>query len=144
MMLIDRPQEQETLFKEIIFRKLNVREAEGIARQIAVERVRKLMDPELVDLEEKFKESLGTRVRIEKKEKGGKITIDFFSPDDLRDLLEKLSQEKTVELPQEIIEKPVEEVVEEAPALTEEEEQDISEGTDMEDESLYSVTNFSI
>lgn len=67
LMLVDRPEEQETLFKEIVFKKLNVREAEGIARRIAVERARKLMDPELIELEDKFKESLGTRVRIEKK-----------------------------------------------------------------------------
>src|SRR3989344_4590802 len=67
MMLIDRPQEQETLFKEILFKKLNVREAEGIARHIAVERARKLIDQELIDIEDQFKEKLGTRVRIEKK-----------------------------------------------------------------------------
>ena len=41
LMLIDRPEEQNTLFKEILSRRLNVREAEGIARRIAVERARK-------------------------------------------------------------------------------------------------------
>ena len=41
LMLIDRPEEQTTLFKEIIFRKVTVREAEQIARKIALDRVRK-------------------------------------------------------------------------------------------------------
>ncbi|MES2214273.1 MAG: ParB/RepB/Spo0J family partition protein [Patescibacteria group bacterium] len=79
MMLTDRKEEQETLFKEIMFKKLNVREAESIARHIAIERARKLIDPELIEMEDRFKETLGTRVRIEKKEKGGRVTIDFFS-----------------------------------------------------------------
>ncbi|MDB5194441.1 MAG: parB, partial [Parcubacteria group bacterium] len=148
MMLIDRPEEQETLFKEIMFKKLNVREAESIARHIAVERARKLMDPELMDLEDRFKASLGTRVRIEKRparpgepdgEQGGKLTIDFFSPNDLRALLEKLSQEVT----------PISEVkAEEIPLPTEDEKLDMSEGAKEEmekgDEDLYSVTNFTV
>ena len=64
MMLTDRKEEQETLFKEIIFKKLNVREAEQIARNIAVERARKLIDQELIEIEKEWKEKLGTRVRI--------------------------------------------------------------------------------
>jgi len=129
MMLIDRPQEQETLFKEILFKKLNVREAEGIARHIAVERARKLIDQELIDIEDQFKEKLGTRVRIEKKpastqggEEGGRVTIDFFNKDDLRSLLGRIISD-----------------ADGAKILMEDKPQ-----TDENDESLYSVTNFSI
>lgn len=141
MMLVDRPEEQETLFKEIMFKKLNVRDAEGIARRIAFEKARKQMDPELVDLEEKLKESLGTRVRIEKKDEGGKLTIDFFSQDDLQmlfDILTKKQSQKPVEI--------TEQKIEDAPVLTEEEKIEMSEGTDMdkEDEDLYSINNFSV
>ena len=91
MMLTGRLPEQETLFKEIIFKKLTVREAEAIARTIAQDRIRKkehVPDPELVDLEEKFAESLGTRVHIERRENGGKLSIDFFSNEDLHHILE--------------------------------------------------------
>lgn len=90
LMLIDRPDEQNTLFKEILSRRLNVREAEGIARRIAIERARKkelILDPDLIEMENKLNESLGTRVHIEKREKGGRIMIDFFTNDDLRDIL---------------------------------------------------------
>jgi ParB family chromosome partitioning protein len=90
MMLCDRPDEQSTLFKEIVFKKLTVRETEGIARRIAVEKVRKVerkFDPEIVELENKVSQSLGTRVAIEHKQQGGKITISFFSDDDLKNLL---------------------------------------------------------
>jgi hypothetical protein len=44
----------------------------------------------MIEMEKNFTETLGTRVRIEKGKTGGKVTIDFFSPEDLRSLLEKL------------------------------------------------------
>lgn len=145
MMLIDRPQEQETLFKEIIFKKLNVREAEGIARHIAVERARKLVDHELIEIEDMFKEKLGTRVRIEKRDEGGRVSIDFFNKDDLRALLERIVMEgETNNKPIEV-ESP-EKVAEDAPILTEEEKivaEDVPKSEE-DDESLYSVQNFSI
>lgn len=90
LMLGTRPQEQVTLFKEIIYKRVTVREAESAARRIAVERARRkdlIIDSELVALEEKLRESLGTRVRIERLEKGGRIHIDFFSHDDVRAIL---------------------------------------------------------
>jgi ParB family transcriptional regulator, chromosome partitioning protein len=86
MMLASRPEEQQTLFKEILYRKITVREAERIARRIATEKARKkelLPNPELMEIEQKLQETLGTRVHIEQKEVGGKITIDYFSNDDL-------------------------------------------------------------
>jgi ParB family transcriptional regulator, chromosome partitioning protein len=155
MMLVDRPEEQETLFKEIIFKKLNVREAESIARHIAVERARKLIDPELID---KFKETLGTRVRIEKKDEGGKVTIDFFSKDDLRALLEKLitgaDRAEAENLPAQagymnadkiLEDMNVKEVVDQAEPLTEEDKLMIeSDPQDEEDQDLYSLKNFNI
>lgn len=90
LMLIDRPEEMNVLFKEIMIKKLTVRETEAIARRIAYDKVRKkklAYDPELVDLEEKLREKLGTRVQIERKETGGKVMIDFFSNEDLRSLI---------------------------------------------------------
>ena len=91
LMLIDRKEEQQTLFKEIMDRKMSVRESERVARRIAIERTRKdILPPELMSLEKELTESLGTRVRIEPKDKGGKVTIDFFSPEDLEHLHSKL------------------------------------------------------
>ncbi len=90
LMLIDRPEEQMVLFKEIMFKKMTVRDAEKAARKIAFDKVRKkeyLLDPEIAEMEERLQESLGTRVHIEKKENGGYITIDFFTNDDLHTIL---------------------------------------------------------
>lgn len=91
LMLIDRKEEQETLFKEIIFKQLTVREAESIARRIATERIRKKdrgFNPEIIELEKRLAESLGTRVQIEQRDIGGKLVIDFFSNEDLHKILE--------------------------------------------------------
>ncbi len=92
MMLRDQPEERDTLFKEILFKKLSVRDAEKIARSVAKDKVRKIdttYDPKLTEYERKFSENLGTRVSIEKKTKGdgGKIVIDYFSPTDLDAIL---------------------------------------------------------
>lgn len=152
MMLIERPQEQETLFKEIIFKKLNVREAESIARNIAIERARKLVDHELIELEAELKEKLGTRVRIESRvgkagqdggEGGGVVKIDFFNKDDLRALVEKLNMEIAKV---EATETTPHEVLAEATPLTEEEKilAEDQPKAEAEDENLYSVSNFSI
>lgn len=84
LMLMDRPLEQQTLFKEILTKRLTVRDSEQVARRIATDRARKPdLTPELLLLERELTEKLGTRVRIEKKDQGGKVLIDFFSVDDL-------------------------------------------------------------
>ncbi len=84
LMLMDRSAEQQTLFKEIISKRLTVRDSEQVARRVATERARKGdLTPELLLLERELTEKLGTRVRIEKKDQGGKVLIDFFSVDDL-------------------------------------------------------------
>jgi len=96
LMLIDRLPEQVVLFKEIMTKKLTVREAESLARRVATEKIRnkeKYLDPATIELEKNFTESLGTRVRIERHKEGGKVVIDFFNPDDLRILLEKLNNQ---------------------------------------------------
>lgn len=96
MTLNDRPEERETLFREIILKRLPVRAAERIARSIAQERVHKhhRKSPEMVELEKSLTETLGTRVIIETNAEGGRLLIDFFSPDDLRQLVATLAIEQ--------------------------------------------------
>lgn len=98
MMLSTRPEEQLVLFKEILYKKVSVREAERIARRIASDKVRKkeyIIDPHIQELETKLRDALGTRVHIEKKEVGGQIMIDFFSDEDLNTILIMLESQKS-------------------------------------------------
>ena len=99
MALNSRPEERETLFKEIILKRLPVRAAERIARSIAQERVHKYhrKSPEMVALEKSLTETLGTRVIIEPNAEGGRLLIDFFSPDDLQQLVATLAVEREEE-----------------------------------------------
>lgn len=97
MMLQDRPEEQDVLFKEIVFKKISVREAERIARKIAHDKIRKIpasADPEIAEMQELLQETFGTRVHIDRKPNTevGKITIDFFSPADLRQILDTIKR----------------------------------------------------
>ncbi|NQV88666.1 MAG: ParB/RepB/Spo0J family partition protein [Parcubacteria group bacterium] len=141
MMLTDRPDEQNTLFKEIMSRKMTVREAEMIGRKIAYDKIRKkeyLVDPEMKNIEERFAQSLGTRVSIERKENGGKIMIDFFSNDDLLTLLHliKTNQENKPESKDVSVEKE-----------TQDSSADFADDRskeEKEDEGLYSIKDFSI
>lgn len=90
LMLIDRPEEQHVLFRDIMLRKLTVRDAEKISRKIATERVRKsnlLPDAQLMEIEHEIGTILGTRVNIAKKEEGGRIQIDFFNEEDLQNIV---------------------------------------------------------
>jgi ParB family chromosome partitioning protein len=94
LMLADRPEEQQTLYKEILIKRMTVRDAENIARKIAFDRVRKkeyLYAPELLVMERELGEALGTRVAIETKENGGKLTIDFVTEEDLRNIFSHLA-----------------------------------------------------
>jgi ParB family chromosome partitioning protein len=102
LMLVDHPEEQMVLFKEIVYKKITVREAEKLARKIAYDRVRKkefMPDPEITELEEEFQEKLGTRVHIDRKELGGQIKIDFFSTEDLRTILELINKSEVEKNP---------------------------------------------
>jgi len=94
LMLCDRTQEQNVLFREIMLKKMTVRDAEKISRKIAYDKVRKkerMYDPDIVELEEEAANILGARVMIESREKGGKIEIDFIDDEDLRRILATLS-----------------------------------------------------
>lgn len=89
LMLNKYPEEQQTLFKEIIYKKITAREAERIARNVASERTRKPKredDPQVQEMEKKLTNKLGTRVQIEKRKVGGKLVIDYFSNEDLQEL----------------------------------------------------------
>jgi len=107
LMLADHPEEQLVLFKEIVYKKITVREAEKLARKIAYDRVRKkefMPDPEITELEEEFQEKLGTRVHIDRKELGGQIKIDFFSTEDLRAILDLINKSAVEKKPEEMLE----------------------------------------
>ncbi len=155
LMLADHPEEQLVLFKEIVYKKITVREAERLARKIAYDRVRKkefMPDPEITELEEEFQEKLGTRVHIDRKELGGQIKIDYFSTEDLRTILNSIQKsdmdKKSNGLPAQA------EMLENHIANMSVQTEDISGVTPLDDRTkdeiqkddsdLYNISNFSV
>jgi ParB family chromosome partitioning protein len=148
LMLVDHPEEQLVLFKEILYKKITVREAERLARKIAYDRVRKpefMPDPEITELEEEFQEKLGTRVHIDRKDLGGQIKIDFFSTEDLRAILDLIQRSEIGKKPDEMLDKHIEE------SATQISTDDIlaiddrtKDETQKDDADLYNISNFSI
>ncbi|MBN1647067.1 MAG: ParB/RepB/Spo0J family partition protein [Spirochaetales bacterium] len=89
------PAGQKTLFKRICSEGLSVREAESLSAELnnagktPVKTSTKpageksVKDADLADIEQKFIDSLGTRVQIRGTVEKGKIEINYFSRDDL-------------------------------------------------------------
>ncbi len=163
LMLSDRGEEQMVLFKEILYKKINVRDAEKYARRIAVDRIRNkeyIPDPDIIEMESKLTDALGTRVHIERKENGGSITIDFFTNDDLATILSLIKDRegeiKPTMLDNFIAQNEVVENIENTdtvtilPGFIEKIEAEINEAEveaekEKEDDSdLYNIQNFSI
>lgn len=98
LMLTDRPDEQNVLFREIVLRRMTVRDAEKISRSIASEKVRRVdkrYSPEIVEMEEKASQHLGARVHIEPKQKGGRIRIDYLDEDELKQIMAAIEENRS-------------------------------------------------
>lgn len=90
LMLVDYPEDQKNLYTKIVADKLSVRDAELAARNIARDRARASLDPETRMLQEKLENVLGTRVNIERRGPKGKISIEFFSEEELQSISDKI------------------------------------------------------
>jgi len=114
LMLSDRPEERDTLFREIVLKKTSVRVTEQLVRRIATDKIRKHdKTPEIMNIEKSLTETLGTRVLIENRPNGGRVLIEFFSPEDLSHIVAALAAEqgqKTVDTEEVNVEAPLPEV----------------------------------
>ena len=97
--LLSLPDENAQLrvSREVVARNLSVRETEAIVKK-AVEPEKKKDDPakdvHTRAAEEKLRFSLGTRVRILRKGKRGRIEIDFQNEDELQRIYEMLTEHR--------------------------------------------------
>jgi ParB family transcriptional regulator, chromosome partitioning protein len=87
---------QRQVAREVIARNLSVRETEAMVKRLGRESSRPRNAPAASDVhtraaEEKLRMTLGTRVRIQRKGKTGRIEIDFGSEDELQRLYEHLT-----------------------------------------------------
>ena len=95
LMLASRPEELNTVFKEILLKKTSVRMVEQLVRRIAQDKIRKHnKTPEMMELEKSLTETLGTRVVIENRPNGGRVLIEFFSPEDLSNIVSSIAAQQ--------------------------------------------------
>lgn len=89
-------EKQLLMFKQIQDQGMNVRQVENRVRElVARPKMDSAMpDPKLMAIETELRSKLGTQVKIARQGRGGKITIDFFSDEDLDDILRRIAEEK--------------------------------------------------
>ncbi|MBU6447424.1 ParB/RepB/Spo0J family partition protein [Patescibacteria group bacterium] len=83
---------QLALYKMIVDQGLNVRQVEAKVRELMARPRLEAAgpDPKTIAIENELRSKLGTKVRIEKRGRGGKIMIEFFSDEELDDLIGKM------------------------------------------------------
>jgi ParB family chromosome partitioning protein len=89
---VTEPEKQLALFKAILEQNLNVRQVEAKARELSLKRQMDAAapDPKLMAIETELRTRLGAQVKVQRQGRGGKITIEFFSDEDLQDIVSKL------------------------------------------------------
>lgn len=84
-------QERERLYKEIIRHSLTVRDTEKAKKVVVKKHLRRIsQDPNLELQEQRLREALGTRVNINKHGQRGNIMIEFYSDDELKEIIKKI------------------------------------------------------
>jgi ParB family chromosome partitioning protein len=79
----------------MVRRRMNRKDAARLVNSMLAEekkppKAKETLSPEMLALQEEFRESLGTRVSIEKLSKGGKVVIYFYSDEDLQSIYENI------------------------------------------------------
>lgn len=91
------PSGRTLLYRKIVSEDLSVRQAERYAQKLnrgtgsvpkGTEPQKKSPSPELLDIEERLMEALGTKVKLKGTAEKGQIQVSYFSQDDLQRLLE--------------------------------------------------------
>jgi ParB family chromosome partitioning protein len=80
------------LLERVLTDHLSVRDTEALAREMNTRRApaEPRADPDVERLEDAFRQALGTRVRLVKGRRGGRLVITFFSDDELNGLYEAI------------------------------------------------------
>lgn len=79
-------------------KQLSVRQLEELAgqqRPATVRRARRAFDPHLKALEDELRQLLGTKVTLSARRRGGRIVIEYFSPEDLTRIVQTVGVQRT-------------------------------------------------
>lgn len=92
LLSLERVRDQLQAAALIVKKGLSVRESEALASRLKnpPKEKKARQQQELKAVEEKLRKSLGTKVSITAKSKGGRIVIEYYSPEELDRILEKI------------------------------------------------------
>lgn len=89
------PEAQTHAMNQIIKLNLSVRQTETLVKNLMAEakpkpKTRRTLSPELTDLQNQFRSTLGAKVNIETSGKGGRVVIHYFNDEDLQAIYEAI------------------------------------------------------
>lgn len=92
ILALENPEKQRALFEMIIKNNLTVRQTEDKTKSVSVKTHLRTVsvDPEIKRIENMLAGTLGTKVKVSKAGDGGKITIDYYSKEELNNILDKI------------------------------------------------------
>lgn len=85
LLSVESAAQQEALYRQLEKERLSVRKTEALAGALGRRRARRLRQPDaqVRAIEGELRRALGTKVSIAVRKKGGRIVIEYFSPEDL-------------------------------------------------------------
>jgi len=97
LLALPTPEAQEAALRTIVKLELNVRQTEELVRKLSGQRPerspRTLPSPEVIALEEKLRSRLGTKVKLNRHQKGGTLVIHYYSDEELDSLIQAILHE---------------------------------------------------
>jgi ParB family chromosome partitioning protein len=94
LLALTTPEAQTAALRTLLSQEFNVRQTEELVRKLSGEKLsRKLKPaavPEVAELEERLRSSLGTKVTVRSGRKGGTVTIHYYSEEELDALMGRL------------------------------------------------------
>ena len=85
------PQAQSAVLQTVLSKDLSVRQTELLVRKLTGEKPlpakKHERPPEIIEIEDRLRTRLGTRVKVNQYRKGGTVVIHYFSPEELDSIL---------------------------------------------------------
>lgn len=90
ILALEREDDQQKLFHEILKGGLSVREIERKVQRIS--KKKKSVDPFVLEVEDRLQKALGTKVRVlNKKNNRGKVVVEYFTLEDLERIIKRIA-----------------------------------------------------
>jgi ParB family chromosome partitioning protein len=90
LLSLENEEQQIEMLQSMMGQKITVRELEKQVHVIQVDKSHQRRDPNMVYLENQLRTKLGAKVSISQKGEKGSITINYYSKEELSDIVKKM------------------------------------------------------